>query len=87
MAMAVAVACSIGAAHAQTQAQTPGARAPGSQARDRSVARACRTEIPRFCPALTEAAVPSGRRAAICLKPYKSSLSFGCRRAVRAIFP
>lgn len=48
-----------------------------------AVPKACKPETERFCPEVGA----SGRSAAICLKPFKSSLSLSCRRAVRAVFP
>lgn len=57
----------------------PPARAQGAAA---GVSEACRAEIPRLCPES-----PQGRSAAICLKPFKTSLSLPCRKAVRAVFP
>lgn len=51
-----------------------------------NVTRACKAETLQRCPALDPAA-PQPRNAAICLKPYKSSLSFACRRAVKAVYP
>jgi hypothetical protein len=66
--------------HAQDQAQNPPARAL-----DRKVAENCATEIVQFCPSVT-GNEDTGRDAAICLKPYRSSLSLPCRHAVQAIF-
>ena len=49
----------------------------------RRVSGACQAETVRFCPSL-EALAPSPREQYICLKSYKSSLSFNCRAAVNA---
>lgn len=51
-----------------------------------AVAKACMPEARRFCPSLDEAA-PQPRGMVICLRPYKSSLSLSCRRAVSATSP
>ena len=50
----------------------------------RRVSGACQAETVRFCPAL-EALAPGPREQYICLKSYKSSLSFNCRAAVNAV--
>ncbi len=50
----------------------------------RRVSGACQAETVRFCPSL-EALVPSPREQYICLKSYKSSLSFNCRAAVNGV--
>lgn len=42
---------------------------------------ACGAAVQRFCPALA-AAPGQTRNEVICLRPYRSSLSFTCRRAV-----
>ena len=47
------------------------------------VGKVCVSEVRRFCPAL-DGAAPQPRNQAICLKPYRSSLSLSCRRAVTA---
>ncbi len=67
----------VGSARAQ-QANRTGAYA--------SVASACMSEARRLCPSL-EGAAPQPRGMAICLRPYKSSLSLSCRRAVKATSP
>ena len=68
-------------------AQTaPAVRTAATRAAIAAVPATCRAEIIRFCPAFA-AAEPQGRSAAICLKPFKSSLSLSCRKAVRAVFP
>ena len=51
-----------------------------------AVPRACKPEIARFCPEI-DAGAPQARTAAICLKPFKTSLSLPCRKAVRGVFP
>lgn len=58
--------------------------ATGGADRAAAVPRACVPEIARFCPGVGET---SGRSAAICLKPFKTSLSLPCRKAVRGVFP
>lgn len=52
----------------------------------RRIAGACQAETARFCPALADSA-PSPRNQYICLKAYKTSLSFNCRGAVNAMTP
>lgn len=49
------------------------------------VGKACAPEVRRFCPAL-DGTAPQPRNQAICLKPYRTSLSLSCRRAVTAAF-
>lgn len=66
-----------GTARAQTASRT------GAYA---AVASACMSEARRLCPSL-EGAAPQPRGMAICLRPYKSSLSLSCRRAVKATSP
>lgn len=51
----------------------------------RLVSKSCVPEVARFCPASVNNSSAS-RGQAICLKPYLSSLSLGCRRAVKAIY-
>ncbi len=48
-----------------------------------SVAKSCVPEARRLCPSL-DAITPQPRGMAICLRPYKSSLSLSCRQAVKA---
>ena len=96
MAVPVAAAAIIALAGSGAQAQPspsqpdpaqPGASRPEpSRAAYRNVTRSCMAEVERFCPEV--AANPSQpRNWAICLRPYRASLSFGCRRAVRAVIP
>ena len=49
-----------------------------------SVAKSCLPEARRLCPSL-DASAPQPRGMAICLRPYKSSLSLPCRHAVQAV--
>ena len=63
-------------AHAQSEPSDAGAK--------RRIAGACRAETLRFCPAF-EDRTPTPRNLAICLKSYKTSLSFNCRSAVNAV--
>ncbi len=58
------------------------ALASQSQSRLNDVPRQCVREVARLCPALQGTRQP--RNQAICLRPYRASLSSGCRRAVRA---
>ena len=51
----------------------------------RLVAKACVPEVARYCPALEQSTFAS-RSQAICLKPYLSNLSLGCRHAVKAVY-
>lgn len=50
------------------------------------VGRSCAAEYRRLCPA-AELAGPQPRAMVMCLKPYKTSLSLGCRRAIGAVSP
>jgi hypothetical protein len=52
----------------------------------RRISGACQAETARYCPALAQSA-PSPREQYICLKSYKSSLSFNCRGAVNGAAP
>ena len=66
---------------------TPGhAQAASLAASSGGITRSCAAEALRLCPGL-DAGVPQPRGLAICLRPYKSSLSPQCRRAVRAASP
>lgn len=51
----------------------------------RLIAKACVPEVARYCPALEQSSYAS-RSQAICLKPYLSNLSLGCRHAVKAVY-
>ena len=74
----LALGCVLSATHVPAAlAQQPG---PGALSR---ITRACQAETLRFCPAL-DSSVPRPRDQLICLRPYRSSLSFNCRRAVNA---
>ena len=66
-----------GPAQAQSASRTAGYAA---------VAKSCMPEAQRLCPSL-EGSTPQPRGIAICLRPYKSSLSLSCRRAVKAVSP
>ena len=66
-----------GPAWAQSASRTAGYAA---------VARSCMSEARRLCPSLGEG-TPQPRGMAICLRPYKSSLSLQCRQAVKATSP
>lgn len=70
-------------------AGSAGAQAPrpSRAAAAAAVPKACKPEIERFCTEVGATAAPQPRTAALCLKPFKSSLSLSCRRAVRAVFP
>ncbi len=59
---------------------------PAPRAAARPLGKTCAAEIIRFCPSISETPL-AARSQAICLKPYKSSLSLGCRRAVKALYP
>ena len=48
-----------------------------------AIAKSCVPESRRFCPSL-DANTPQPRGMAICLRPYKSSLSLSCRQAIKA---
>lgn len=73
---ALMLALGLGAARAQVEQPAP--------TRKVEIGRACGPAIERFCPALADAALQP-RNAAICLKPYRTSLSLPCRRAVNAL--
>lgn len=75
------VACAVLGHEARAQEDAPTAPGPGAY---RRLTGACRAETARLCPALANAA-PSARNQLICLRPYKSSLSLGCRSAVTAL--
>ncbi len=74
---AVFASISIQPSAAQTTDRTAGYK---------QITKSCAVETKRFCPALDPAA-PQARSAAICLRPYKTSLSQACRRAVKAASP
>ncbi len=59
---------------------------PPTQAAYRRVSKICVNDLAHFCADLPDGQT-SGRNAAICLKPYRASLTRPCRRAVQAIFP
>lgn len=63
-------------------ADAPAAASPSATVL-RRVTTACQAEMQRFCPALS--GTPSARSQAICLRPYRTSLSLGCRSAVNAL--
>ena len=50
------------------------------------VSKACVTETQRLCPGL-DPTISQPRNQAICLKPFRNSLSLSCRRAVVAVSP
>ena len=50
------------------------------------VGKTCVAETKRLCPSL-DTATAQPRNQAICLKPYRSSLSLACRRAVMSAMP
>jgi hypothetical protein len=62
---------------------TPAAAAKAADYR--LVSKACVPEVAKYCPDLEQKS-SSSRGQAICLKPYLSSLSLGCRRAVKAVY-
>ncbi len=57
-----------------------------SHAATAAVPTACQADLVRLCPEI-DAPARQARSAAICLKPFKTSLSLPCRKAVRAVFP
>lgn len=59
---------------------------PPARAAYRQLAQSCTADLDRYCSDLPDSR-RTGRNAAICLKPYRSSLSLPCRHAVQAIFP
>lgn len=69
-----------GAAQAQEQ---PSERNTTFRAYAR-VEKSCAAETRRFCPAASVTA-PQPRAMVICLRPYKASLSLGCRGAINAV--
>ena len=74
--LALAGVAFAGTAHAQTSR---------SASVYRQIGKSCENEVQRFCPELVSVQ-PQYRNWAICLRPYRASLSFGCRRAVKAAF-
>ena len=70
----------MGAASAQMLEGAPPAPTPESL-RHR-VSASCGGDVARFCPELSGTASPQNQL--ICLRPYKSDLSLGCRGAVKA---
>lgn len=79
-AAALAAACLAPVAHARAQTSGP----PPARVLYAQVAKSCAADVRRFCPGL---GASSPRNQAICLKPYKSDLGSGCRRAVKSVFP
>lgn len=80
----LAIVFAVGAMPAFAQEDPPAQSRPAGVAALRRVTKACQAETARFCPALADRP-PSPRNAAICLRPYRSSLSFSCRGAVTAL--
>ena len=74
------VAIVLAAACVSARAQEP---APEALAK-RDIGKLCKRETVRYCPAF-KGRTPTARNQAICLRPYKMNLSFGCRRAVSTI--
>ena len=70
----------VGAASAQMLQGAPPAPTPESLRL--RVSASCGGDVARFCPELS--ATPSPQNQLICLRPYKSDLSLGCRGAVKA---
>ena len=52
----------------------------------RNLGQACLSDYRRLC-APADPAGPQPRAMAMCLKPYKTSLSLVCRRALNAVSP
>ncbi len=75
---ALAIGLGVLPARAQWEPQTP------APVRKVDIGLACAPAIERLCPALANAA-PQPRNAAICLKPYRTSLTLPCRSAVSAL--
>jgi len=80
----LAIVFAVGVMPALAQEEPSAQPRPAGVAALRRVTVACKAETARFCPALADRP-PSPRNAAICLRPYRSSLSFGCRSAVTAL--
>lgn len=76
-ALAVAALLVITSQAGPTAAQTARATAYAQ------VGKSCVPETRRLCPTL-DPAISQLRNQAICLKPYRNSLSLSCRRAVAA---
>ena len=49
-----------------------------------AVLQSCKQEIERFCTDPSGSQAQAGRNAAICLRPFRTSLSLRCRAAVTA---
>lgn len=75
--IALAASCILAAGPAQAAERTAGYA---------GVAKFCAAETLRLCPALSPG-IPQPHSQAICLRPYKTSLSLPCRRAVKAVSP
>ncbi len=74
----VAIVFAVACVPARAQERTPEALAK------RDIGKLCKQETIRYCPAF-KGRTPTPRNQAICLRPYKMNLSFGCRRAVSTI--
>ena len=46
-----------------------------------AMGRACSADISRFCPDISPVQL---RNIAVCLKPYRSNLSLGCRSSLKS---
>ena len=79
--MALTAAWVLLASQAAAQGVPYGASPPDRQKAFVAVGKACRNEAARFCADVDGLQL---RNVAICLKPYMSNLSLGCRSSVRA---
>ena len=70
----------VSAASAQVLEGAPPVPTPASLMR--RVSASCSGDVARFCPELSGTASPQNQL--ICLRPYKSDISLGCRGAVKA---
>lgn len=72
------------APHAHAQTVQPSTAASSGVGALRRVGAMCKAETQRLCPAL--AGTTAGPRdQLICLRPYRTSLSFNCRSAINAL--
>ncbi len=80
LAVLAAALGAVGPASAQMLEGAPPVPTPASLMR--RVSTSCAGDVARFCPELSGTASPQNQL--ICLRPYKSDLSLGCRGAVKA---
>jgi len=62
------------------------AQEPERARRYDQVVKRCARDAERLCPWL-DPATRQPRNEVMCLRPYRATVSLGCRRALRAILP